>query len=53
MKILATLRDSGFFTQIADLGDRYDPATNATVGGTLANVENAVASLDKAFRSPR
>ena len=49
VKILATLRDSGFFTQIADLGDRYDPATNATVGGTLANVENAVASLDKAF----
>jgi len=49
VKILVTLRDSGFFTQIADLGDRYDPATNATVGGTLANVENAVASLDKAF----
>jgi RND superfamily putative drug exporter len=49
VKILVTLRDSGFFTQIADLGDRYDPATNATVGGTLANVQNAVASLDKAF----
>ncbi len=49
VKILVTLRDSGFFNQIADLGDRYDPATNATVGGTLANVQNAVASLDKAF----
>lgn len=49
MKILVSLRDSGFFDQIADLGDRYDPATNATVGGTLANVQNAVASLDKAF----
>ena len=49
VKILVSLRDSGFFDQIADLGDRYDPATNATVGGTLANAQNAVASLDKAF----
>ncbi|KAA0112644.1 RND family transporter [Mycolicibacterium sp. P9-22] len=49
VQILVALRDSGFFNQIADLGDRYDPATNATVGGTLANVQNAVASLDKAF----
>ena len=49
VQILVTLRDNGFFNQIADLGDRYDPATNSTVGGTLANVQNAVASLDKAF----
>ena len=35
--------------QIAALGDRYNPATNATVTGTLTNVQNAVATLDKAF----
>jgi RND superfamily putative drug exporter len=49
VQVLVTLRDSGFFTQIADLGDRYNPATNATVAGTLANVQTAVTSLDKAF----
>ena len=49
VRILLTLRNSGFFTQIADLGDRYNPATNATVTGTLTNVQNAVATLDKAF----
>ncbi|CPX75068.1 MMPL domain-containing protein [Mycobacteroides abscessus] len=47
--ILTTLRNSGFFTQIADLGDRYNPARNATVADTLASVQNAVTSLDNAF----
>ena len=49
VQILTTLRDGGFFDQIAALGDRYNPATNATVTGTLTNVQNAVATLDKAF----
>lgn len=47
--ILTTLRNNGFFTQIADLGDRYNPARNATVADTLATVQNAVTSLDNAF----
>ncbi|WP_260758342.1 hypothetical protein [Mycobacterium sp. SMC-8] len=49
VRILTTLRDGGFFDQIAALGDRYNPATNATVTSTLTNVQNAVATLDKAF----
>ncbi|ORB66364.1 RND family transporter [Mycolicibacterium tusciae] len=49
VQILVTLRNGGFFTQVADLGDRYNPATNATVAGTLANVQTAVASMNKAF----
>ncbi|WP_079649115.1 MMPL family transporter, partial [Mycobacteroides abscessus] len=47
--ILTTLRNNGFFTQIADLGDRYNPARNATVADTLATVQNAVTSLEDAF----
>ncbi|CAJ1506364.1 MULTISPECIES: RND family transporter [Mycobacteriaceae] len=49
VQILTTLRNNGFFTQIADLGDRYNPASNATVAGTLTTVQNAVTSLDNAF----
>ncbi|CQD11293.1 MmpL family transport protein [Mycobacterium europaeum] len=49
VQILVSLRDNGFFTEVADLGDRYNPATNATVTGTLTNVQSAVGALDKAF----
>jgi RND superfamily putative drug exporter len=49
VQILVTLRNNGFFDQVADLGDRYNPAANATVTGTLTNVQSAVSSLDKAF----
>ena len=49
VQILVTLRNGGFFTQVADLGDRYNPDANATVAGTIANVQTAVASMDKAF----
>ncbi|WP_416366911.1 RND family transporter [Mycolicibacterium gadium] len=49
VQILVSLRDSGFFSQVADLGDRYNPATNATIAGTLANVQSAVTALDRAF----
>ncbi|RDH76592.1 RND family transporter [Mycolicibacterium moriokaense] len=49
VQILATLRNNGFFNQVADLGDRYNPAANATVAGTLTNVQTAVNSLNSAF----
>ncbi|OBY30651.1 RND family transporter [Mycolicibacter kumamotonensis] len=49
VQILVTLRNNGFFNQVAELGDRYNPAANATVTGTLTNVQTAVHSLDSAF----
>ncbi|MDV3133420.1 MMPL family transporter [Mycobacterium sp. 29Ha] len=49
VQILVTLRDSGFFKQVANLGDRYNPAANATVADTLSDVQTAVSSLDSAF----
>jgi RND superfamily putative drug exporter len=49
VQILATLRNNGFFDQVADLGDHYNPAANATVTGTLSSVQSAVKSLDDAF----
>lgn len=49
VQILVTLRDNGFFNQVAALGDRYNPATDATVTGTLTNVQTAVDSLENAF----
>ena len=49
VQVLVTLRNSGFFNQVADLGDRYNPATGATVAETLADIRNAVTAMDKAF----
>ncbi|UMB70027.1 RND family transporter [Mycobacterium paraterrae] len=49
VQILVTLRNNGFFDQIADLGDRYNPATNATITGTLTKLQNAVTSMNTAF----
>ncbi|WP_448405217.1 MMPL/RND family transporter [Mycolicibacterium sp. XJ647] len=47
--ILITLRNNGFFDQIASLGDRYNPATDATVTGTLSQVQTAVTAVNKAY----
>ncbi|HTX95195.1 MAG TPA: MMPL family transporter [Mycobacterium sp.] len=49
VKVLATLRSSGFFEQIAGLGDSYKPNSNATVAGVITNTQAALASLDGAF----
>ena len=49
--ILTTLRNNGFFTQIATLGDRYDPATDATVTGTLAEIQHTVTAMNTAFKT--
>ncbi|MGB9227337.1 RND family transporter [Mycobacterium sp.] len=48
-QVLATLRASGFFQQIAGLGDSYKPNSNATLAGVIVNMQNAMASLDTAF----
>ncbi|PBA33812.1 MULTISPECIES: RND family transporter [Mycobacterium] len=48
VQILATLRNNGFFTQLANLGDLYQPGSD-TAAGTLADMQNTVTSLDKAF----
>ena len=47
-RVLVALRSSGFFNQVAGLGDSYRSNENATVAGALANVQAAAASLDKA-----
>lgn len=49
VQVLVTLRNNGFFDQVANIGDRYNPATNATVTGTLTNIQTAIGSMDKAF----
>ncbi|MCV7195769.1 MMPL/RND family transporter [Mycobacterium angelicum] len=49
VQILATLRNNGFFSQLASLSDLYQPGGDRTVAGTLTDVQNAVTSLDKAF----
>lgn len=48
VRVLATLRDGGFFSQLANLGDFYQPGTDAA-GGTVAELQSAVASLNKAL----
>lgn len=45
--VLTTLRNAGFFTQVAGLGDTV--GQNASVTDTLADVQTAVTSLDNAF----
>ncbi|ORW24263.1 hypothetical protein AWC18_00355 [Mycolicibacter nonchromogenicus] len=47
VQVLATLRNAGFFTQVAGLGDHL--GENASVADTLADVQTAVTSLDNAF----
>ena len=47
VQVLVTLRNAGFFTQIAGLGDQV--GQNGTVADTLADVQSTVTSLDKAF----
>lgn len=48
VQILVTLRHTGFFNQLANLGDLYQPGSD-TAAGTVADVQNAITSLDKAF----
>ncbi|EUA03131.1 MMPL family protein [Mycobacterium kansasii 824] len=48
VRVLATLRDGGFFSQLANLGDFYQPGTDAA-GGTVAELQSTVASLNKAL----
>ncbi|BCI90634.1 hypothetical protein NIIDMKKI_58400 [Mycobacterium kansasii] len=43
-----SLRDNGFFSQLANLGDLYRPATD-TAPGTLADLHSTLTSLEKAF----
>ena len=45
---LVALRNSGFFDQIASVGDSYRSNANASVAGVLADVQRAMASFDKA-----
>ena len=47
VQVLTTLRNTGFFTQVAGLGTPC--GQNASVADTLADVQTAVTSLDKAF----
>jgi RND superfamily putative drug exporter len=47
VQVLTTLRNAGFFTQVAGLGDTV--GQNASVADTLADVQTAVTSLDNAF----
>lgn len=44
-----TLRHTGFFNQLANLGDLYQPGSD-TAAGTVADVQNTITSLDKTFR---
>lgn len=46
-QILVSLRQTGFFSELANLGDLYQPGD--TAAGTVADVQNAITSLDKAF----
>ncbi|CDO91279.1 MMPL family transporter [Mycobacterium intracellulare] len=48
VRILVTLRDGGFFNQLANLGDMYQPGGD-TAGGTMADLQNTVTSLNNAF----
>ncbi|WP_230987647.1 MULTISPECIES: MMPL family transporter [Mycobacteriaceae] len=52
VQILVSLRDNGFFTEVATLGDRYNPDTDATIAGTLSDIQTAAAALDRAFGAP-
>ena len=47
VQVLVTLRNAGFFTQVAGLGDHL--GENASVADTVADVQTAVTSLDNAF----
>ncbi|WP_418002840.1 RND family transporter [Mycobacterium sp. PDNC021] len=49
MRVLDALRINGFFDRIAELGDHYNPATNATVTTTLTDVQDSITSLQHAL----
>jgi RND superfamily putative drug exporter len=48
VQVLTALRDNGFFEAVGGFGDRFNSGSNTTVASVLADVNNAVASLDKA-----
>lgn len=48
VQILVTLRDGGFFSQLANLGDMYQPGSD-NAAGTVADLQRTVTSLNKAF----
>ena len=48
VQVLVALRNSGFFNQVAGLGDNYGSNSDATVAGALSDVQRTVASFDKA-----
>ncbi|WP_062908403.1 MMPL/RND family transporter, partial [Mycobacterium avium] len=48
VQILVTLRDGGFFSQLANLGDMYQPGSD-NAAGTVADLQSTVTSLNKAF----
>jgi putative drug exporter of the RND superfamily len=48
VQVLVALRNSGFFDQVAGVGDSYHANGNATVAGVLADLQGAMASFDKA-----
>jgi putative drug exporter of the RND superfamily len=48
VQVLIALRNSGFFDQVAGIGDSYHSNANATVAGVLADLQGAMASFDKA-----
>lgn len=45
-QVLVTLRNDGFFDQVADLGDQY--SHNATLAGTLADIRTAASAMQQA-----
>ncbi|MGK2882416.1 MAG: MMPL family transporter [Mycobacterium sp.] len=47
VQVLVTLRNAGFFTQVAGLGDTV--GQNTSLADILADVQTAVSALDKAF----
>ncbi|OBI88415.1 RND family transporter [Mycobacterium asiaticum] len=48
VQILSSLRDNGFFSQLATLGDYYRPGAD-TATGTLADLQSTLNALDRAF----
>ncbi|MCT7365092.1 MAG: MMPL family transporter [Mycolicibacterium sp.] len=49
MRVLDALRTNGFFDHIAELGDHYNPTTNATVTATLTDVQTSITTLQHAL----
>ncbi|OBH30910.1 hypothetical protein A5692_18210 [Mycobacterium sp. E342] len=46
-QVLVTLRNGGFFDQVADLSDRF--SQNTTLAGTLSGIQNAATTMQQAL----